>query len=181
MHSRQAIREAVYQKLSAHPDLATLFYARTKSISEEDLPAGDVVTGSETVESASDQWQELRTVQLHVLLYAQNTASVADTLDTLAEVVEQLLSDDQTLGGLCTTFQYAGCDPDYESAATYDMAILTMNYTCRYVWQRAFDLGELSSISVGIDMASPRNDPQIPAHPDGQIDAEIEITLPQGE
>jgi hypothetical protein len=33
--------------------------------------------------------------------------------------------------------------------------------------------------AVEIDMASPRNDPQTPAEPDGQIDARTTITLPQ--
>ena len=38
--------------------------------------------------------------------------------------------------------------------------------------------GTSLTAEIGFDLASPRNDPQIPAQPDGQIDARVSVQLP---
>lgn len=179
MHTRQKIRNAVYQKLQAHPSLKTLFNTRTKATNEDKLPFGNVVAESESVDDLSDQFQEFRTLQLQVELYVKDSDNVADALDLLAVDVEALLATDQTLGGICSSLRYKGFDADLDSAAEQEAARMTLKYECKYVWAPEPGFGELGTIQVSIDMSGPRNEPQLPSTPDGQIDAVDTITLPQ--
>jgi hypothetical protein len=179
MHQREQIRQAIFTLLQPHPLLNKLFVTRTKPTAESKLPFANVMSGTEVSEDLTDNWLEFRTLQVHVLLYVQQSPGVADALDNLAEAVENLLSKDQTLGGVCSKFRYKGCEPDYDSAVAQESALLTMNYEVEYVWEPTINADPLTTINVEVDMASPRNDPQVPATPDGQIDAVIEILLPQ--
>jgi hypothetical protein len=177
MHARTKIRQAVLAKLQPHPLLTTLFAARTKPNGEDRLPAANIVTGSEVSEDLGD-WEEMRSVQLQVVLEVVQDSGIVDKLDDLAEVVEALLGDDQTLGGLCDSFRYKGSDPDYTSAAAQETASLTLTYECKYRWAPDPAVDVLGTVSVLFDMAGPRNEPQLPAGPDGQIDASTTINLP---
>lgn len=179
MHTRKKIREAVVEKLQGHPLLNELFLARTKATGSRRLPFANVITGGETTEDLSDQWQEKRTLQVYVQLYVLNAGSVVDELDDLAEVVEARLGSDLYLGGLCESMRYRGCQPDYESAAELEAALLTMTYEAVYIWQPDPDGDPLEMVHVEIDMSSPRNDPPNPIGPDGQLDASATINLPQ--
>lgn len=169
----------MYNLLQAHPLLTELFAARTKPTDQSELPFANVITGTEQTEDLSDQWIEKRTVQVYVRLYVLNDASVVDVLDDLAEAVETLLGYDQTLGGACEQMRYKGCEPDYDSAAEQEAALLTMTYECTYTWQPTPLSDELQMVVIDIDMSSPRNDPPFPTGPDGQIDATVQIQLPQ--
>ncbi|MCP3653329.1 MAG: hypothetical protein GY734_08260 [Herbaspirillum sp.] len=179
MHIRKQIREKIYQLLEPHPALVNLFEARTKPLSNRKLPFANVINGAETAEDLSDQWQELRTVMFMVQVYVQDGHDVVDRLDELAAPIEALLAVDQRLGGLTVAFRYKGSDPDYTGAASSEAAMLTMNYEAKYIWEPQPVADDLTVVSVEIDMSSPRNDPPLPATPDGQIDASARITLPQ--
>lgn len=178
MHSRIQIRNAVYARLQQHPDLTALFEARTKPSGEEKLPFANVTTGSETSEELGD-WGEMRNLQVQVTLYERMEQGVVDRLDELAEKVEAYLGADQRLGGVCDSFRYKGCEPDYTSAAAQEAASLTLNYECKYQWAPDPTVDVFGTVEVSIDMAGPRNEPQLPSHPDGQIDSVDVITLPQ--
>ncbi|AYR24256.1 hypothetical protein [Herbaspirillum rubrisubalbicans] len=179
MHTRKKIRLAVQEKLAGHPLLEKLFLARTRAARSEDLPFANIITGAEVTEDLSDQYQEQRTVQVYVQLYALNGAAVVDVLDDLADVVEQRLITDPYLGGICQSLRYKGSQPDYESAADLEAALLTMTYECVYIWQPSVEGDDLQKVAVEIDMASPRNDPPLPVGPDGQVDASATINFPQ--
>lgn len=179
MHQRKQIREKVFQLLEPHPALASLFESRTKPLSSRKLPWANVITGDETAEDLSDQWQERRTVAVLVQVYVQDGHDVVDRLDELAGPIENLLSVDQRLGGLTVAFRYKGCNPDYTGATAQEAALLTLNYEAQYVWEPEPTGDALGTVSVSFDMASPRNDPPLPVGPDGQIDASADIKLPQ--
>lgn len=178
MHSRRKIRDAVAALLAPHPLLTRLFEARTKAANEDALPFANVTTGAESVEDLADQFREIRTLPVMVTLVVRKDKGVADQLDDLAEHVENLLGLDPTLGGACEQLRYKGCEPDYTSAASEEAASLTLNYECKYVWEPSPDLDVLQTIEVQFDMAGPRNEPQLPSHPDGQVDAVATIVLP---
>lgn len=179
MHARRQIRAAIVQRLSAAPGLMALFGARTKPAGEEQLPFANVLTAAESAEDLADQWLELRTLHVAIHLAVRQAEGVADALDDLAEQVEILLGADQTLGGVCEFFRYQGCEPDYDSAAHLEAAALVLNYECKYVWAPSPPVDAWHTAGVQFDMAGPRNDPQFPTHPDGQIDAAATITLAQ--
>lgn len=77
------------------------------------------------------------------------------------------LAEDMTY--LDTELTYTGADGRAE------LAHANMSYTLTYVKGDAMILPGLKEVSIEIDMASPRNDPQIPREPDGQIDAKVRV------
>lgn len=178
MHTRIQIRKAVLKLLQSHQGFSELCKSRGKPTDEGNLPFANVMTGVEIALDFTDQWREQRTLQVSVLLYQRDDEDVADALDDLAEKAEALLRRDQTLGGICESFRYKGATPDYESGAAQEIAALVLNYECVYIWEPVVDLEALTAIAVDIDMAGPRLEPQLPAHPDGQIDAVDVINLP---
>lgn len=179
MHTRQRIREAVRDLLQDHDELRELFTARGRPVNERHTPYANIVSGAERSEMHSQQWQDKRTLPVYVRLYTQDGDESPNVLDDLAERVETLLSVDSTLGGIVESFEYRGADPDYESAAQQDLASLVLEYECVYIWEPTVDADDFETAVIEIDMAHPRNDPQDPAEPDGQIDASTTITLPQ--
>lgn len=178
MHTRKKIRDKVKQLLVAHPGLANCYSGRVQPTHSSRLPFANVETGNETSERHSDQFSELRTVRVYVRLYASADEHLDDALDALAELVESLLSLDQTLGGIAETFEYKGADPDTASAANVEAGSLTLEFECKYVWETSPPLDDFGTAVVEIDMSSPRNDPPSPTIPDGQIDAAATIILP---
>ena len=55
-----------------------------------------------------------------------------------------------------------------------------MDIVCPYTMEMyGVATDDFLTSAVEIDLASPRNDPQDPTEPDGQIDAAVTITLPQ--
>jgi len=175
MHPRRKIRDAVYQRLLGHEGLRELFNARVKFTPDVYMPFCNVITGNETSVPDDEDYYDRRTLQLFVVLYARDVDYVVNSLDDLAEVVEYQLSVDKTLGDLCVSFRYTGADPFYENVDDPEAASLTLTYECVYRWGRPFEGDEWKQTRIGFDMAQPRNDPQIPPGPDGQIDASVTI------
>ena len=175
MHPRQKIRKAVFERLQGYDILQALFNARTKFSLDSAMPFCNVITGTETSERDQDDYHERRTLQLFVNLYARDENLLVDTLDDLALFVEDRLSLDRTLNGICESFRYVGADPYYENADDQELGMLTLNYECVYLKPREFEGDVWRKTQIGIDMASPRNNPQKPTGPDGQIDARITI------
>lgn len=164
--------------LSVHPGLSGCYTGRVQPTHVSRMPFAAIETGNETSERHSDQYSELRTVRAIVRLYATADEHLDDTLDSLAESVESLLANDQTLGGITESFEYKGADPDVTSAASVEAGTLALEYECRYIWSPTATVNDFTTALVQIDMSSPRNDPPAPTHPDGQIDASARITLP---
>ncbi|MFN4328306.1 MAG: hypothetical protein ACK4FF_05465 [Limnobacter sp.] len=178
MHSRIQIRQAVKTALQGTPGLVNIYTGRVQPSRAARMPFARIETGTEVSEKHTDQWTEIRTVQVFVHVYAQADEQLDDVLDAVAEQVEQRLAVDQTLGGVCESFIYKGAESDEESAARVEDGLLSLQFECVYVWQPSLVLDSFTVASVQIDMASPRNDPPIPTEPDGQIDASVRINLP---
>lgn len=178
MHSRIIIRNAVKTALQGTPGLLNIYTGRVQPTRAIKMPFARIKTGNEVSEKHTDQWTEVRTVQVFVHLYAQADEHLDDVLDAIAEQVEQRLAVDQTLGGACESFIYKGADPDEEEAARIEDGLLGLQFECMYVWRPQPPLDNFDEANIQIDMASPRNDPPIPTEPDGQIDASVSFNLP---
>ncbi len=175
MHSRTAIRNRVVTILSAHPDLTALFVSRGRPASESRAPFGEVVITSETASKRMDYISELRVLDLRISLVVKAVSGADAELDALAEVVENLMAADQTLSGLCEKQEYKGAQFDFEGGAVSDVASVELRYSVEYIYEPAQAFDDLVMVAIGIDMASPRNEPQVPSEPDGQIDARVTI------
>ena len=176
-HTRQKVRDAVALLLQG-AGLANVYTGRAQPNASAKLPLAVVETSNETSSRHVDQWRELRTVQVYIRLYAMADEHLDNTLDTLAAGVENLLCLDQTLGGIIESWDYKGCDADTNSAARQEAGSLSMQFECMYLWAPTPAVNNLATMNFDIDMANPRNDPPQPYGPDGQLDAQVSITLP---
>ncbi len=175
MHQRTGIRQRVVTVLQAHPDLANLFVSRGRPAHESQAPFGKVVIGSETSGRAMDYHSEKRTLDLRIQLVVQSATGADDDLDALAETVENLMAADPTLNSLAERHDYQGTTFDFEGGAQADLAAAELRYSIEYIYEPVAELDDLIQVATGIDMASPRNDPQTPTGPDGQIDARATV------
>lgn len=175
MHARRAIRARVATVLGAHPDLANLFVSRGRPAHESQAPFGRVMIGSETSGRAIDRHAEKRSLDLRIQLVVQATTGSDDALDDLAETVEKLMAADPTLNDLAERHDYQGTSFDFDGGANADLAAAELKYSIEYIYEYEPVFDDFITAAVGIDMASPRNDPQTPAEPDGQIDASATI------
>jgi len=103
MHPRKQIRDKIVTLLIGKTDAAAnVFPSRVRPIEEESLPTLQVYANSESVSI----WQEApreyeRKLSLSIQITAKANDSLEDTLDHIAEQVEDLLRQDHTLGELC--------------------------------------------------------------------------------
>lgn len=177
MHKRREVRDDIALRLAAVPGI-TLLKGRVKPIAEDELPAVVVLTGSERAERYLDNFLDLHRLSVQVRIFVRSTDAVLDAVDDIAEQVTAILRQDETLDGLVQCFEYQGVTPDYESAADMEIAVGTMDFEARYFHElRGVVVDDLDTVHAAIDMSSPRNDPQEPVEPDGQIDAELLIDL----
>ena len=178
MHTRSKLRLEIARRLSAYTGLANVYTGRVQPTHASKMPFANVETRNESAQRHIDQWREMRTLQVYVHLYTTADEHMDDALDAISLDVENLLFGDQTMGGIVETFEYKGCELDAASAARVEDGALSLEFECRYLWEPAPPTDDLGQIHVDIDMSSPRNDPALPAVPDGQIDATDSITLP---
>lgn len=181
MHKRTAIRTDLAARMQAlSGSIAGLLVARQrhKPLAESAMPIINVQTGSEKAARNSDAYRDIRTLDVAIIISAQTDEEVADDLDDVAELVEAALGLVPTLDDLVERFEYTGMTPSYAEGAAVQAASLRLEYECDYLWQPTPDVVALATVHVDIDMASPRNNPQTPTGPDGQIDASDHINLP---
>lgn len=180
-HPRILIRDALITILTpvATAASARLFRQRIKPTSESKLPWINIETDGDTADRHTDQYTDRHALSINVRIAAKDQDLVADVLDTISEQVEAVLRINPTLLGTVESFDYKSSNPDYNGAADVEIAELVLNYECIYITEPSLNGDDFLTLDVDFDMASPRNDPQNPATPDGQIDASATITLPQ--
>lgn len=179
-HARTIVRNTVTLILQPVTGVTRKTESRFKPTKQSDLPLLNVVSGEEVKVDDIDSGRERRRVELHVVLYALAEANVEDVLDSLAEQVEALLLADETLGNKVESIVYTGASPDYDSAAAQEIASLALKFDVTYIWTMPEVSADAFTLAlVSVDMAGPRNDPQLPAGPDGQIDSVDQVALPQ--
>ena len=140
MHVRQQVRSAIVAKVKEVPDLRkSTFESRVYQLTKDEMPAALVYTESEASEKATRQNApgiNKRHIETVVYIFARANENIEDALDDLAELVENKVLEDQTLGGIAleTVFVKAdlliGGDPDAPTGASrmsFVTIILTKN------------------------------------------------------
>lgn len=174
-HQRIDIRNHIVGILSDQDGLSDLFVSRGRPVSERRVPFCAVVIAGETVTKKVDHISESRRLDVRIVLVVKALAGADEALDALAENVEYALAADWDFDGLIERQEYKSAQFDFEGGAAGDLASAELRYDVEYIYEPSRDFDDLSSVAVGIDMSSPRNDPQVPATPDGQIDARVTV------
>lgn len=111
-----------------------------------------------------------------------------DELDDLCDLVEAAvqaamfgwLAPQPLLAQLAEDVAYRDTALSYRGEdGQQDILAAEITFGVRYASVPSGNFDDLGIVSTAFDMASPRNDPPLPAGPDGQIDARADIVFNQ--
>lgn len=131
-HQRKAIRDNVMTTLSGlNSTGANVFNTRILPNLESKLPCLNVYTISETSEEV-DFLSIQRDLTLAVDGYAKNSSTIEDTLDTLAQEVEDALGTDVSRGNTAYDTFLSSTEMDLSSEGDIQMGTVRLQFTIRY-------------------------------------------------
>jgi hypothetical protein len=119
------------------------------------MPGG----ADEGADDQLDDFCDLVTATIAAAIYGWLTPAPA-----LAGLVQNMVQRE-------TTLSHRGED------GQQDLLSAEITFGATYESSPAAEFDALGIVSVGFDMASPRNDPPLPVGPDGQIDARADIVF----
>jgi len=179
MHQRKVIRDAVVNLLKAGNTAVgnNVFPSRFLPLEKEVLPCINVYTKSEqaTVWQVAPEQLE-RKLALVIEINVRAVDGLDDTLDAIAEQVENVLMQDDTLDDVCGDCSYVGAEITISENGDAPIGSCVLNYEVYYYTYTVADetvengFGPLESID-----ATWRQ----PTTPEDQDDAEDIIDLPQ--
>ena len=191
MSQRKEIRHALRDMLDAVPSLnGRVFASRSHPVDTDTpgaLPCVLVYTDRDPSEFL-DTYRQARDLALRIVVIVRSDDNADDQLDDLCGTIEDVIENAMngvyvpaplfaTLVDQCpyrdTELKYVG------EEGRADLVHAEMTYTARYIRSPAQELPDFKTAAISIDMAGPRNEPQLPSHPDGQIDASVVINLPE--
>lgn len=133
-HVRQQIREAAALAITGLSiTAARVFQSRLRPLTDADLPCLLISTNSEQIQSdyASADGPLSRTLTLTVRGVAKATATLDDTLDSIAAEVETVLNSHR-LGGLVKSFELQTINVEMDDALEKPVGIITLEFTTLY-------------------------------------------------
>lgn len=112
MSARTKIRQKIFERLIDKTGAAERVYQnRIRQLWPEELPAILIYTRSETARDFDSAPRSIeRELQVAVEVVAAADESLEDTLDEIAEQVENRLIGDDTLGGVCSDIILTGTE-----------------------------------------------------------------------
>lgn len=139
-HDRTTIRQAAKSALEADAAIvasrAKVYAGRIGAIPQAMVPAINVLTPSETVRDDSQEsapWRLERELSLVVEVTVwDKDERVADTLDTLAWLVECALLRDDTLGGACGELHLQSTETTFDVEGNVPMGTASVTFTALY-------------------------------------------------
>lgn len=176
---RKTIRHNVQALLSGQLGAAVgtrVLATRARAIQLDELPCVSVYTRIENAEKLNEAPREhRRTLKLVVEIAARADATLDDTLDDLAQLVEERLALDPTLSGVAHDTEIAETATDLAGEGENLVGVCAVTFDVTYDTLAPDDisagLSPLETVQAGYDLA--------PA--DGTLEAEDTIDLPQPE
>lgn len=156
-----------------------------ESTEEVALPSVEVLIGQQRFERVGNTEPEFRTETEIIILVQGRQATDIDptvevTVDTLIDDALTALFTDAAWVKQFEKILTVEVEPVFDEAGARPTGAATIAITVQYTLTYPPVIADaLIDIHADFDMASPRNDPQSPTGPDGQIDATDDIVLPQ--
>lgn len=132
MHPRTRLRNAAKAALAAAFPGLRVSGVRTFARNREGLPAIEVTTPGESVETVNGRGGFLREASLVVLLYGLST-EIEDELDAIAELVEAVLPRDSGILAVCEHLRLDRSDFDPGDGGEGRPGRLAITFTARAV------------------------------------------------
>lgn len=179
MHQRQTIRDSVVSILKAGNTTVgdNVFPSRFLPLEKETLPCINVYTKSETADiyQAAPRQHE-RKLTLSVEINVRAVSGIDDTLDSIAEEVEHVLMQDDTLGDVCGDCVYTGSEVTILENGDAPIGSCVLTYEVTYYTYAVADVTETNGDA---DLNEADVTWHSPTTPDGQDDATDKIDLSQ--
>lgn len=135
-HVRKTIRDNVTTTLTGLATTGSRVYqTRLFPLATAKLPGLCIYTRSETTQYASVSLPRTQVRELEVLVeaYAKGTASIDNTLDTIAVEVEEALYADVTRGGNAKDTQVTSFEVDYDGEGDQSVGVARFTISVTYV------------------------------------------------
>ena len=134
-HVRKAIREHVVTTITSLSTTGSNVYeTRYFPLQTGNLPALIVYTLDETVEDytiGQNTRTQLRSLNLIIEAHCRGTANIDDTLDTIAEEVEEAMVTDITRGGNAKDTKLVSTEVDFDTASQ-KTGLMRLTYLISY-------------------------------------------------
>lgn len=136
MHKRTQIRNAIVNILDGSTSVgAKVFLNRPHPYNETDLPAIFIYTSEESAIDANlSQKTYKRTLNLAIEARVSSSTSVDESLDDIAEEIENLIKADLTINGLCTNISMTGTEFDQTAEGRKVIGALRLNFEIKYIY-----------------------------------------------
>ena len=134
-HVRKAIREHVVTTITSLSTTGSNVYeTRYFPLQTGNLPALIVYTLDETVEDytiGQNTRTQLRSLNLIIEAHCRGTANIDDTLDTIAEEVEEAMVTDISRGGNAKDTKLVSTEVDFDTASQ-KTGLMRLTYLINY-------------------------------------------------
>lgn len=178
MHPRQTIINQTITLLTGIAGLPTPKEIDEQPAAGSSQPIVRVGWSNETSARSKSEMEDERKLRLEIHLAAPRKPGFQTALNAMAELVEAKLGANPKLNDTADSLEYLGATPDPGEVADVASAEMMLSYEASYIYTPTVTADTFGTLNVQIDMAGPRNDPQLPATPDGQIDASATVILP---
>jgi len=135
-HVRKSIRDNVTTTLTGLTTTGSrVFQTRLFPLATAKLPGLCIYTRSETTEYATVGRPRTQIRELEVLVeaYVKGTASLDNTLDTIAVEIEEALYTDVTRGGYAKDTQITSFEVDYDGEGDQSVGVARFTISVTYV------------------------------------------------
>jgi hypothetical protein len=135
-HVRQQIRDRIVSVLKSNVSLVKrrVFSSRVYALTEKDLPAITVYTGSEVSSRLNMGLNDLnRGLTLDVDIYVRSTSAFDNDVDAIAVQIEEAIAGDFTVNGLAKEAVLTGTEIQFSGDAEQPVGVAKLTYSVRYV------------------------------------------------
>lgn len=175
-HQRKSIRDAIVALLTdATTAGASVYSSRVRAIDETDLPMILVYANTETASIYQEAPRELeRVLSVDVKIVAKADDDLDDALDAIADEVENVLMQDDSLGGLCDQMLLKNTELTLTPEGDTLLGSCVLTYEVNYYTYSVADQTEDNHVNdlETVDAVWAR-----PELPTGQEDAEDTLSL----
>jgi len=135
-HVRKSIRDNIKTTLTGLTTTGSRVYqTRLFPLATAKLPGLCIYTNSEVTDysTISPPRTQIRQLEVMVEAYVKGTASLDDTIDTIAVEVEEALYADLTRGGNAKDTQVTGFDVEYDGDGDQSVGVARFTIAVTYV------------------------------------------------
>jgi len=134
-HVRQQIRDRIVSVLKSNALLVRrrVFSSRVYALTEKDLPAITVYTGSEASALQTIGLKtSARVVSVEVDIYVRATNNFDNDVDAIAVQIEEAIANDFTVNGLAKSAVLSGTDINFSGEAEQPIGSAKLTFDVRY-------------------------------------------------